>query len=95
VIVVPTSYYRVPTETLRKAGVAAVIWANHNLRASIVAMREVSSRIFREQTVQGVEGDIATLDDVFDLAGNRELAEAEQRYLPSPPTPEDENGDGA
>jgi phosphoenolpyruvate phosphomutase len=83
VVIVPTTYYDTPTPEWRTAGVSLVIWANHNLRASITAMREVSSRIMREQSLVGVENAIASVKDVFHLAGNDELAEAERRYLPS------------
>ncbi len=38
VIIVPTKYYTTPTDTFRGWGVNAVIWANHNLRASVQAM---------------------------------------------------------
>jgi phosphoenolpyruvate phosphomutase len=61
-----------------------VIWANHNLRAAISAMREVSRRIYRDQALTGVENAIAGVQDVFELAGNDELAAAEKRYLPTP-----------
>jgi phosphoenolpyruvate phosphomutase len=63
--------------------VSTIIWANHSLRASINAMREVTRQIFEEQSVVGIEGRIATMRDVFELAGNAELSEAERRYLPS------------
>jgi phosphoenolpyruvate phosphomutase len=82
VVIVPTTYFDTPTEAWREAGVSLVIWANHNLRASITAMREVSSRIFRDEGLAGVENGIATVKQVFELAGNDELAEAEKRYLP-------------
>ncbi len=82
VIIVPTTYYETPTEAWRNAGVSMVIWANHNLRASITAMREVSSRIMRDQSLIGVENEIATVKDIFKIAGNAELAEAEKLYLP-------------
>tara|TARA_R110000787_G_scaffold14819_26_gene45627 strand:- start:116 stop:1717 length:1602 start_codon:yes stop_codon:yes gene_type:complete len=85
VVIVPTTYYDTPTEEWRKAGVSLVIWANHNLRASIAAMREVSSRIAREQSLAGIEKTIATVPDIFQIAGNDELAEAEKKYLPSTP----------
>jgi len=84
-VVVPTSYYTVPTQVLRDTHVAAVIWANHNLRASITAMRDVSRSIRQEQSVHGVERSIASLEDVFALSGNAELEEAERYYLPKPP----------
>jgi len=83
VVIVPTTYYATPTEDFRKHGASVVIWANHNLRASIAAMRETSRRIMRDENLLGVEDNIASVKDIFDLAQNDELAEAEKRYLPS------------
>lgn len=85
VVIVPTTYYDTPTEAWREAGVSLVIWANHNLRAAITAMRETSSRIYRDQGLAGVEAEIATVKQIFEIAGNDELAEAEKRYLPATP----------
>jgi phosphoenolpyruvate phosphomutase len=85
-VIVPTTYYDTPTEAFRDAGISVVIWANQTLRASIAAMRETARRIQREQSLIGVESKIATVQDVFELAGNRELAEAEKRYLPTAQT---------
>ncbi len=83
VVIVPTKYYATPTDVFRKAGISMAIWANHNLRASIVAMRETTRKIFKEQTLMGVEDNVATLTDVFEIAGNTELAEAESLYMPA------------
>jgi phosphoenolpyruvate phosphomutase len=80
-VIVPTTYYATPTEAFREAGISIVIWANHNLRASLAAMRQVSRRIFEEESVLGIEGEIASVYDVFELAGDAELAAAERRYL--------------
>jgi phosphoenolpyruvate phosphomutase len=80
-VIVPTTYYATPAETFREAGVSIAIWANHNLRASLAAMRYVSRRVFEEQSVLGIEGEIASVHDVFELAGDAELAAAESRYL--------------
>ena len=82
VVIVPTTYFDTPTDAYRDAGISLIIWANHNLRASITAMREVSRRILREETLLGVEHDITSVKDIFELAGNDELASAERRYLP-------------
>jgi len=83
VVIVPTTYYDTPTDAWREAKVSLVIWANHNLRASITAMREVSARILRDQTIAAVENEVATVSDIFDLAGNAELSNAEKIYLPT------------
>src|SRR3989440_8499270 len=45
VVLVPTKYWRTPTEDFRARRVGAVIWANHALRASISAMQAAVARI--------------------------------------------------
>jgi phosphoenolpyruvate phosphomutase len=87
IVIVPTTYYAAPTELFRRAGISLVIWANHNLRASISAMREVSKRVFTEQNLVGVEDRIAPISDVFALQGDAELRQAEKRYLPASVAP--------
>jgi phosphoenolpyruvate phosphomutase len=83
VVIVPTTYYGTPTDRYRDAGIGAVIWANHNLRASINAMRETSRQIHDDESIAAAEGRIATMGEVFKLAGNAELSAAEKRYLPA------------
>jgi phosphoenolpyruvate phosphomutase len=83
VVIVPTMYYATATQIFEQHKISTVIWANHNLRACLTAMRSVSGRIFAERGLIGVEGSIASVQDIFDLTGNEELAEAERRYLPA------------
>ncbi|MBT7953830.1 MAG: phosphoenolpyruvate mutase, partial [Rhodospirillaceae bacterium] len=83
VVIVPTTYYQTPTEEFSKAGASVVIWANHNIRAAASAMREISRRIQRDQSLSGIEDGIASVKDIFELAENDELAEAEKLYLPT------------
>lgn len=86
VVIVPTTYYTTPTDLFRQAGISTVIWANHALRASITAMRETTRRIFQDQSLNEIEGRVASVKDIFALVGNAELEEAEQRYLPDKAT---------
>ncbi len=83
VVIVPTKYYRTPTEKFAELGVSVVIWANHNLRASIVAMQQTARQIFQEKSLVHVEKKLATLDEVFRLQQADELKEAEKKYLPT------------
>ncbi|MCS1408808.1 MAG: Phosphonopyruvate hydrolase [Verrucomicrobia subdivision 3 bacterium] len=83
-ILVPTKYYNTPTAAFRQHGIAAVIWANHLLRASIRAMQRTAKEIYSAQALTPVEDKIVTVSEVFRLQGADELAEAEQRYLPAP-----------
>jgi phosphoenolpyruvate phosphomutase len=86
-VIVPTTYYPVPTELFREAGVSTIIWANHLLRSSITAMRETARRIHDDQSLAEVEGRVASVKDIFRIVGNAELEEAERRYLPETPHP--------
>jgi phosphoenolpyruvate phosphomutase len=82
VVIVPTTYaMTTPTDHFRDVDISLIIWANHNLRTAINAMRDTSRRIFEEECLNNVEGRVASLGDVFGLAGNKELADAEDRYL--------------
>jgi phosphoenolpyruvate phosphomutase len=85
-VIVPTTYYATSTDLFRQAGIAAIIWANHSLRASITAMRETTRRIFEDQSLMEIEGRVANVKDIFALVGNAELEAAEQRYLPDKAT---------
>ena len=58
-MIVPTKYYATPTERFREAGISIVIWANHTCAPSISAMREVSRQIREDESLVGVEGEIA------------------------------------
>ena len=82
VVIVPTKYYATPTDVFRSGGVSMVIWANHNLRAAVQAVRETSQRVFQSQRLVDVEESIASVADLFDLAGEPEMAAAERRYVP-------------
>ena len=80
-VIVPTMYYTTPTDAFRDAGVSLVIWANHNLRAALSAMRETSRRIMEEQSLTSVEEEVASVKEIFQIVGQSELAAAEARYL--------------
>ena len=81
VVIVPTMYHRTPTRTFRDAGVSMVIWANHNMRAAVSAMRQVSRTIRESESLTAVEDEIVPVREVFALTGQEELAAAEARYL--------------
>lgn len=82
VFIVPTKYYKVPSDHFREIGINTVIWANHNMRTAITAMRETTKNIFETESLMGVEDKIISVSDVFKFQGNDELSEAEKKYLP-------------
>jgi len=82
VIIVPTKYYSTPTDHFRDIGISSVIWANHNVRSAITAMKHTTKTIFENESLVNVEGRVATVSDIFALQGADELKEAEKLYLP-------------
>jgi phosphoenolpyruvate phosphomutase len=82
VVIVPTKYYSIPTIRFQELKINLVIWANHNLRASIDAMQKISRQIFKEESLVHIEDSVATVEEVFRLQGAEELQAAEQKYFP-------------
>jgi phosphoenolpyruvate phosphomutase len=85
IVLIPTKYFTTPTEVFAQRKVAALIWANHLMRAALTAMQGVAARIQRERSVAGVEESIAPLREVFRIQGDEELRQAEDRFLAAAP----------
>jgi phosphoenolpyruvate phosphomutase len=83
VVIVPTTYYDTPAQVFQEAGVSLVIWGNHLMRASITAMQQAAAKVFEDQSLVGIENEIASVKEIFRLQNAQELAEAEKVYLPS------------
>jgi phosphoenolpyruvate phosphomutase len=81
VVIVPTTYYATPTASYRQARISTVIWANHSLRAAVAAMTQTCRQIRESESLTEIEGRVAGVQELFRLAGNHELEEAERRYL--------------
>jgi phosphoenolpyruvate phosphomutase len=92
VVIVPTKYYNTPTRVFREAGFSVVIWANHLLRSSLVAMQETARELFTRQSLVDIEGRVASLKEVFRLQDEPELERAERLYSPSSAAPETARG---
>jgi phosphoenolpyruvate phosphomutase len=85
VILIPTKYHTTPTEAFAQRRVSALIWANHLMRASLTAMQRCAKQIRRDNTISGVEEEVAPLREVFRLQGDAELQSAEERFLAASP----------
>jgi phosphoenolpyruvate phosphomutase len=81
IIIVPTTYFTNYDE-FAQLGVSLIIWANHNMRASVFAMERVCKQIYEEVSIKNLK-DISTVKHVFELQNEDELQEAEKKYLAS------------
>lgn len=80
-IIIPTKYYKEPTQSYENKNISIVIWANHAMRASIKAMDSICRKVYKEQSVGNIEDDIASMDSIFNLLNYSELTNAEKKYL--------------
>lgn len=81
-VIVPTKYAPPNADLYHKLGISLVIWANHLLRASILAMQKTAASIQHHQSCHQIEKEIAPLNDIFNLVDEEELKIAEMKYLP-------------
>lgn len=81
-VAVPTTYDSIPAAELRPLGYRIVIFANQGLRAAIKAVQEVYARLLPAGRACILQGDIVSLQTVFELVGVKDLEESERKYLP-------------
>jgi phosphoenolpyruvate phosphomutase len=87
-VIIPTRYATTPSRVFAELGISVVIWANHLVRAAAAAMQRVAERIRRDESVAGVDDEIASLERIFALQDVAELQAATARYgRPRPPEP--------
>lgn len=80
-VVVPTTYPDVDQDELRQAGVSALIWANHGLRASALAITDLYADI-KQSGRPSARSRMVSMQDIFTLLGYSDLDQDELRYLP-------------
>ena len=93
IVIVPTKYYKTPTQTFKNLGISLVIWANHLMRSAITAMQMTAVQIYESQSLNDVEDRVATLAEVFELQNADEVQQAEKKYLPSTHKCKEDNSD--
>ncbi|WP_433656201.1 isocitrate lyase/phosphoenolpyruvate mutase family protein [Nocardia sp. CA-128927] len=79
-VIAPTTYHTVPKEVFAELGIAAVIWANQAMRASMAAMRQVCRSLLVDGAA-AVEPSIAALSELFALMGYQDLEVDEAHYM--------------
>lgn len=73
VFAIPTTYYAATADDLAACGVTAAIYANQMLRAAMPAMANVLTALARDASTAGIEGSIASVDNVLDICGTTRL----------------------
>ena len=79
-VIVPTQFYATPSEVFRQHHISLVVWANHMIRSAISAMQATARQIHASESLVDVEGQVATVQEIFRLQGADELLAAEKRY---------------
>jgi phosphoenolpyruvate phosphomutase len=89
VIIAPTTYYRTDMATFRELGIAGVMWANQGMRAAYAAIRDTCRTVLAQESVRGVEEQVAPLKEIFSLYEYEGLGQDEERYSHWDPHPID------
>lgn len=80
--IVPTAYPDLTEDKVRALGkIRIVIYANHAIRAAVVAMRQVFAQIRRDGGIHNVDKQIASVEDIFELQHVPAMKAAEKKYL--------------
>lgn len=66
-VVIPTSYGSVTIDELISHKIKFIIYANHSLRASHLAMTKLLKEIINSSSLNDVNVDISSMDDIFKL----------------------------
>jgi phosphoenolpyruvate phosphomutase len=80
-VCVPTTYHTVPFSSLEDAGFSLVIFANYGVRSIVKALRSTFDSIMANRQLADADGQVVSMDEVFDLIFLDELKENEARYL--------------
>ncbi len=81
-VLVPTSYPQLSFADVAALGkVGLIICGNHAIRAAVRAMQTTFRRILAEGGIAGVEGDIASVAEVFALQGDGHMRGLEKAFL--------------
>ncbi|KAF2811589.1 phosphoenolpyruvate phosphomutase [Mytilinidion resinicola] len=82
VVIIPTNYPQLGFKAAGELGkVGLVICGNHTVRAVVEAVRRTYKRILEEGGIEGIEGEIASVQEVFKLQGDGEMREIEKKFL--------------
>lgn len=80
VVVAPTTYHKTPSSQFQQLSIDAIIFANHNLRASFLAMQDVCRQISSTREAASVDEKVCSVPDLLAYTGIDELKEAEEKY---------------
>ena len=79
-VVVPTTYFHVKAEELERMKIKMVIYANHGIRSVISAMQKTFKEIRESGNTAGVEANIASMNEVFEIQGMHKMKKDELVY---------------
>lgn len=81
-VVIPTNYPSLTEAQIRRTGkIKAVIYANHPLRAAVLAQERLLAEIKRAGGIHTIGDQLVSLKRIFELQGVPEMKEKEKRYL--------------
>ncbi len=82
IALVPTAYPQMTVARVKELkNIGLLIWGNHAVRASVGAMRKTFAQIRKDGGIHGVESQIPSVDEIFDLQGMAKVKADEKKFL--------------
>jgi len=81
-VIAPTMYPDVTFDVFKEMGIAVVLCANHNMRASALAMLETCRQLRQSACLADISDRILPISDVFELLDYDELERSRSRFYP-------------
>lgn len=67
IVVVPTSFYSIKANELAQYGVNIVVYANHMIRSSFIAMQNIAREILKNDRSEESEEKCMKIDEILNL----------------------------
>lgn len=80
-VCVPTTYNHVTYDELNDAGFKLIIFANYGIRSVVSALRSTFRAIMTNKRLADADGQVASMQEIFDLVYVDELRDNEARYI--------------
>lgn len=81
IVVVPTTYSAITAKELANIGIKMAIYANQGIRSAVRATSEILSKIKELGTSYPIEGQIASMKEIFELQNMTKMKDDEEKYL--------------
>jgi phosphonopyruvate decarboxylase len=80
IMVMPNDKWRTPIEEYKENKISTIIWQDHNMRASITAMKQTTKQLHEDKKIYKIGGKIEKTEEMSRLQREKELKDDEYKF---------------